>query len=251
MIQKQNVKIGLMGLGELDWLSTLSQVDIEDLEYEDFVEAAKRLCQFFKSEKVDLIIALTHMRVPNDDLLAEKVPEIDLILGGHDHMYYLRQTPNNLIVKSGADFKCFSHLKLKLLSPDSPFEESKELTKDEKLVDDDIKDHVDYCFVVKGRIVCEMKRVNVAPDTKPDEKMVAHVKKYYASYEEKMKEVLCYFKEDIDCTFGSVRGGECAIGNLIADFMRVYFSAEVAVVQGGGLRAVDQNQLFLHFFRLG
>ena len=31
------------------------------------------------------MIALTHMRWPNDILLAESVSEIDLILGGHDH----------------------------------------------------------------------------------------------------------------------------------------------------------------------
>ena len=35
----------------------------------------------------DLIIALTHMRVPNDVRLATEVPEIHLILGGHDHHY--------------------------------------------------------------------------------------------------------------------------------------------------------------------
>jgi 2',3'-cyclic-nucleotide 2'-phosphodiesterase (5'-nucleotidase family) len=28
------------------------------------------------------------MRIPNDRLLAEKVPDIDLILGGHDHSFY-------------------------------------------------------------------------------------------------------------------------------------------------------------------
>ncbi len=33
------------------------------------------------------MIALTHMRMPNDIRLAENVQEIDLILGGHDHDY--------------------------------------------------------------------------------------------------------------------------------------------------------------------
>ena len=32
-------------------------------------------------------MALTHMRVPNDKRLAENVPGIDIILGGHDHEY--------------------------------------------------------------------------------------------------------------------------------------------------------------------
>lgn len=34
------------------------------------------------------MIALTHMRGPNDHRLAEEVTGIDLILGGHDHDYF-------------------------------------------------------------------------------------------------------------------------------------------------------------------
>ena len=33
------------------------------------------------------MIALTHMRTPNDIRLAEQVAGLDLILGGHDHVY--------------------------------------------------------------------------------------------------------------------------------------------------------------------
>jgi 2',3'-cyclic-nucleotide 2'-phosphodiesterase (5'-nucleotidase family) len=36
--------------------------------------------------KCDVLIALTHMMKYNDAKLAEAVPEIDLILGGHDHL---------------------------------------------------------------------------------------------------------------------------------------------------------------------
>lgn len=39
----------------------------------------------------DYVIALTHMRNPNDVKLAENVDEIDLILGGHDHIYEVKQ----------------------------------------------------------------------------------------------------------------------------------------------------------------
>ena len=41
------------------------------------------------------MIALTHMRTPNDIRLAENVPEVDLILGGHDHVY------EKLLVRDG------------------------------------------------------------------------------------------------------------------------------------------------------
>lgn len=37
------------------------------------------------------MIALTHMRWPNDIRLAEEAENIDLILGGHDHEYGLKE----------------------------------------------------------------------------------------------------------------------------------------------------------------
>ena len=37
------------------------------------------------------MVALTHMRTDNDVRLAEKVPEIDLILGGHNLVYEKRK----------------------------------------------------------------------------------------------------------------------------------------------------------------
>jgi len=42
-------------------------------------------------QNVDYIIALTHMRWPNDTRLAENVADIDLILGGHDHDFIVRK----------------------------------------------------------------------------------------------------------------------------------------------------------------
>ena len=41
------------------------------------------------------MIALTHMRMPNDIRLAENVEEIDLILGGHDHEYEIQQVSHS------------------------------------------------------------------------------------------------------------------------------------------------------------
>ena len=41
------------------------------------------------------VIALTHMRTPNDVRLAKEVEEIDLILGGHDHVSEFIEVPEN------------------------------------------------------------------------------------------------------------------------------------------------------------
>ena len=43
------------------------------------------------SSGCEFVVALTHMRTDNDVRLAEKVPEIDLILGGHNLVYEKRK----------------------------------------------------------------------------------------------------------------------------------------------------------------
>ena len=44
----------------------------EELIYLDFIDTAKEMSQLLKSQGCDYIIALTHMRVHNDRILAEK-----------------------------------------------------------------------------------------------------------------------------------------------------------------------------------
>lgn len=47
-----------------------------------------RLSALLRSKECELIIALTHMRAPNDERLAREAEDIDIILGGHDHEYF-------------------------------------------------------------------------------------------------------------------------------------------------------------------
>jgi len=57
---------------------------------------------------------LTHMRLSNDVILARNVPEIDLILGGQDHMYetMVDDKTGVFVVKSGTDFEEFSDIQM-------------------------------------------------------------------------------------------------------------------------------------------
>jgi len=97
-------------------------------------------------EKCDLILAVTHCRLPNDIKIANCLGAmsnadpnqhgVDLILGGHDHVYYLGRGINNfkgadfdhdmigseddkstLIVKSGTDFHDLSEVHISLSEP--------------------------------------------------------------------------------------------------------------------------------------
>jgi 5'-nucleotidase len=76
-----------MGLAEIDWVTTLNCIDLDEVEYEDFITVGNRLAKILRDvHKCDFVIALTHLRNPNDKLLATHCAGIDFILGGHDHV---------------------------------------------------------------------------------------------------------------------------------------------------------------------
>lgn len=58
----------------------------------------------------DYVIALTHMRTPNDIKLAENCDDIDIILGGHDHVFEIQLINGKYVIKSGTDFRQFSKI---------------------------------------------------------------------------------------------------------------------------------------------
>lgn len=110
------LRVGFMGLIELGWLETLPHISLNDVMYTDYVTRGKELAVFLREEQlVDVVIALTHMRDDNDRRLVQEVPEIDVVLGGHDHHHHvIEETGRGVVmVKSGSDFKEFSRIDLR------------------------------------------------------------------------------------------------------------------------------------------
>ncbi|KAL3310570.1 hypothetical protein Ciccas_010862 [Cichlidogyrus casuarinus] len=113
IVVKQGIKFGLIGLVEADWVETLAMVDEDEIYVKDFCIEARRLANQLKRQfQCNIVIALTHMRWPNDIRLAERVPEIDLVLGGHDHNAGFEQVTSangqtRWVIKSGTDFRQF------------------------------------------------------------------------------------------------------------------------------------------------
>lgn len=105
-------KVGMFGVGGEDWLGILDDYEGE-LEYDDAVEYSRKTCQLLREkEGCDFLIALTHLREADDRNLAANVSEIDLVLGGHDHMK-LQELVNKVpVVKSGDDFESLSVIKV-------------------------------------------------------------------------------------------------------------------------------------------
>ena len=105
ILEKNGIRIGLFGVAEEEWLSILTEDYQGQLDYIDFVKYSEyKAHELRHTKKCDLVIALTHMRSPNDKILCEKVPEIDFVLDGHDHIICTDKVNGVQILKSGENF---------------------------------------------------------------------------------------------------------------------------------------------------
>ncbi|KAK7114887.1 mannosylglucosyl-3-phosphoglycerate phosphatase-like [Littorina saxatilis] len=204
MIDHNGVKIGLIGIVEEEWIETLSTVDSEDITFFDFVDEGKRLADLLRQQGADLVIALTHMRWPNDEMLINNVPEIDIVLGGHDHDYDVKQVNGKYVLKSGTDFRNCSKLKM---------------TKNGQ-----------------GWTV-DVERVDFTSDFPEDPDMKIVVKEMLEKVEGKMDVHLGTLGVSMDGRFSVVRSMETNLGNFITDVMLTATEAEIALLNSGTLRS--------------
>mmetsp|Transcript_141091 Transcript_141091/g.367249 ORF Transcript_141091/g.367249 Transcript_141091/m.367249 type:complete len:1799 (+) Transcript_141091:59-5455(+) len=205
-------KIGLIGLVEREWLVTLATLNPEDVEYEDFCPCARRLANHLKQQEgAEIVIALTHMRVPNDELLAHEVPEVDLILGGHDHHYDVKPVGphSTYVLKSGTDFRDITVLQ------------------------------IEFTDAVGQRSVSvvDVAHVEVVASIPEDPKVKCFVDECVAKVGAAMDKIIGETAVDLDSRFASIRTRETNIGNFIADVMRKGLNADLAIINSGTLRA--------------
>uniref|UniRef100_A0A1B0C2X8 5'-Nucleotidase C-terminal domain-containing protein n=1 Tax=Glossina palpalis gambiensis TaxID=67801 RepID=A0A1B0C2X8_9MUSC len=101
----------MLSLVGRECLKTLPTIDTKET-CGDNVDADIKLAAELRIQGCELIIALTHMRTPNDINLAENCQDIHLNLGDHDHIYEIKEFDGVNIIKSGTDFKQFSKITL-------------------------------------------------------------------------------------------------------------------------------------------
>lgn len=89
IIERNGIKIGIFGLMGKD---AASNAPMAEVKFTDAVSNAKHVANILKQkEKVDLVICLSHSGVSTnkskseDEILAKKVPEINVIISGHTH----------------------------------------------------------------------------------------------------------------------------------------------------------------------
>lgn len=72
--------------------------------YSDFFEDAKKSYEILKPQ-CDFVVAITHLNKVDDAKLVEMLPEVKLIMGGHDHDNMIQKVGNVVIAKADANAK--------------------------------------------------------------------------------------------------------------------------------------------------
>lgn len=237
-LEYHGMKLGIIGLVEREWLATIPSIDMEqDVVYIDFVAKGRELCEQLLENGCDMIIALTHMRAPNDEILASHVKDIHLILGGHDHSPHADFVPphGTLLLKSGTDFREFSVLKVTKRAGNGtvPCTDTVQPTTNET------DSEVDCCARSREDVLVSWKRMYVTSSTPEDEEVASIVRNYNDMMGEKILSPLGWTLVDLDARFDSVRNSETSLGNLLADVMRLGMGLPIdgALLNSGTIRS--------------
>jgi adenylate kinase family enzyme/2',3'-cyclic-nucleotide 2'-phosphodiesterase (5'-nucleotidase family) len=216
-------KLGFVGLVESDWLSTLGAVDPETIEHRDMATVGDELAKKLRGEGCEFIIAITHSRLPNDELLATQCPQLDMIFGGHDHDYVTKQMPNGVwVVKSGTDFRALTEIRASFPEP---------LSGDAALQDGVFRPYP------LGTVKITTTKHDIVASLPEDPAMKAILAEYLDSREKAMQVPIGFCEVPLDARFSVVRTRESNAGNLVADLLRKSLHGDCALINGGTLRA--------------
>lgn len=72
-------------------VTTSDLANLSDTSYATVTDATEEIKKIIKNVKYDHLIILSHCGVDEDRRIAKEVPQIDLILGGHNHFFF--ETP--------------------------------------------------------------------------------------------------------------------------------------------------------------
>jgi len=169
-------------------------------------------------DSVDVVFGLTHVKITNDKRIAKLIPDLPLIMGGHEHTNSYNKIGNVIISKADANAKtAYIH-------------------------------RISFDKKTKKTIVkSELKEINSS--IKPDDKVGEVVTKWQKILKIKIKElipnpeeIIYKAKTPLDGRDTPIRSVQTNLGQIITKAMSFSFDDQVdcALVNGGSIRIDDQ-----------
>lgn len=178
-----------------------------------------------KKQGVNKIIALTHVGYPRDLAAIAKIPDVDVVVGGHSHS-----------LLSNTDEKAEGPYPTMVDNPGGYKVPVVQAGSYSKYLGDLVVTFDDNGVVkaAKGDPILVDSKI------KPDEAVVARIKELAKPIEELRSKVVAKTEAPIDGARENCRAKECEMGSLVADAMLDRVKGQgvtIAITNGGGLRA--------------
>ena len=208
-VERDGYRIGFLGLVTTD--TPVISSPGPGVVFAPVADAGARLAQDLKAAGADVVIALTHQGLDADLELLRAVREIDVVLGGHDHLLLASHDGRQAVMKAGSQGR---HVAVLTLAIDR----------------------------VEGRggktkvVWTPEFRLRSTAGIEGEAALAAKVGAYQARLDETLDVAIGETATELD-TRGFLSGSaETAFGNLLADAMREATGAEIALTNGGGIR---------------
>ena len=186
-------------------------------EYTDMFEQSKRAYNSLKN-RVDIVFGLTHIKVEQDKRIAELLPELPLIMGGHEHHNMILNVGKTKITKADANAKTVYVHRINYDKKIKQYSLSSELVpiNEQTGEDQNVKSIVDRWNSILSK---EIKKIVSNPN-----------------------EIIHTAKIPLDGRDTPIRSIQTNLGQLITRAMAYGFNDEVdaAIVNGGSIRLDDQ-----------
>ena len=203
----KGIKIGIIGLVTEDVPATTHPKNVAGLHFFSPFDIVEKYVKELRG-KTHIIVVLSHIGHPVDRMIAEKIKGVDVVIGGHSHAKVTKpvKVGDTLIVQAWEHGKALGVLDLTLT--------------DGKMTSFD-----GYLEEIKPK------------PGKEDQKVLAIVEKYKQRMSAVLNDKVGEVDVDLDGERKSVRRRETNLGNFIADILRELSKADIAIINGGAIRA--------------
>ncbi len=203
------VKVGFTGIAPAD-TPTASKPG-PDVLVLDPEAALREVVPQMRAAGAEVVVVLAHESGDVTERLAATIPGVDVYVGDHNQQVLNQpiEVDGAIISRVGAGLDYLGELTLRVAGG--------------KIVDWTFTLHDVAGLVASGNL-------------EPDPTTLAVVEKYAALVPEIMREEIGETLAPLDARVELVRAEESALGNLFADVLRDWAGADVALINGGGLR---------------
>jgi len=206
MVTLDGVRIGLTGATYDDTPRTSSP---EDMKFLPTVPAMKEQAEALRRDGADFVVVVMHADRAQAVELAE-TNTVDLILTGHNHDLLVRYDGRRAMAESGHDSHYVTLIDVTIETKDQDGRRAASWWPQFRIID--------------------------TATVTPDPEVAALVEGFERELNREMDVPLSTTAVELDTRNATMRGREAAMGNLVADAARQKTRADVAVMNGGGIR---------------